>query len=192
MEPVIAVYDACVLYFAFLRDFLVRLAIHGRRQGVLRVKWTGRIHQEWVRAVRRQRPDLAREDLQRVCRLMDQHVRGCRVRGCRRWESRLTLPDPNDRHVLATALACVADVIVTFNTRDFPAHVLSPFGVTALEPDAFVLLFRGADVIVAAAAEHRASLRRPPLSAAAYLDGLSRNGLPATAAFLAADFTGRF
>ena len=28
MEPLIAVYDACILYSAFLRDFMVRLAIH--------------------------------------------------------------------------------------------------------------------------------------------------------------------
>ena len=48
MEPVVAVYDACVLYSAFLRDFLVRLAIHGRGRGVLRAKWTGRIHREWI------------------------------------------------------------------------------------------------------------------------------------------------
>src|SRR5205823_9306305 len=94
--PVFAVYDACVLYSAFLRDFLVRLAIHGRAQGVLRAKWTGRIHREWIRAVRRQRPSVLLGDLLRTRRLMDQHVRGCRVRGYRRWEPRLTLPGPND------------------------------------------------------------------------------------------------
>jgi hypothetical protein len=38
MQPLVAVYDACVLYSAFLRDFLVRLAIHGRREGVCRAK----------------------------------------------------------------------------------------------------------------------------------------------------------
>src|SRR6516225_8923977 len=103
MAPVIAVYDACVLYPAFLRDFLVRLAIPGRRQGVLRAKWTGRIHREWIRAVRRQRPDVLLGDLLRTRRLMDRHVRGCRVRGYERWEDRLTLPDPDDRHVLAAA-----------------------------------------------------------------------------------------
>jgi hypothetical protein len=58
MEPVIAVYDACVLYSSFLRDFLIRLAIHGRRQGSLRAKWTGRIHREWIDAVLRRRPEL--------------------------------------------------------------------------------------------------------------------------------------
>jgi hypothetical protein len=68
------------MYPNFLRDFLVRLAIHGMAQGILRAKWTGRIHREWIRAVLRQRPDL-RLALQRTRRLMDQHVRGCRVRG---------------------------------------------------------------------------------------------------------------
>jgi PIN domain len=192
MEDVIAVYDACVLYPPFLRDLLVRLAIHGRRQGVLRAKWTGRIHREWVRAVRRRRPDLRRGDLLRTCRLMDQHVRGCRVHGYERWEQRLSLPDPNDRHVLAAALACVADVIVTFNTSDFPVEILRPFGVVAVVPDTFVIQFLDTGIVIPAAAEHRASLRRPPLSPADYLDHLRRNGLPATAAALAGDHAGSF
>jgi hypothetical protein len=186
MEPVFAVYDACVLYSAFLRDLLVRLAILGRERELLRAKWTGRIHREWMRAVLRQRPSARYRGLQRTRRLMDANVRGCRVRGYRRWEQRLTLPDPNDRHVLAAALACVADVIVTFNTADFPADALSPFGVAAVAPDPFVLQFVGSGIVVAAAAEHRASLSRPPLSAEEYLGALRRNGLPETAAALAA------
>ena len=50
MEPLVAVYDACVLYSAFLRDLLIRVAIHGRVRDELRAKWTGRIHREWLRA----------------------------------------------------------------------------------------------------------------------------------------------
>jgi hypothetical protein len=180
MEPLVAIYDACVLYPAFLRDFLIRLAIHGRLQGILRAKWTGRIHREWMRAVRRQNPTVRRAALLRTRRLMDQHVRGCRVRGYERWEGRLGLPDPDDRHVLA----CVADVIVTFNVNDFPADVLSPFGVVAVTPDAFAVQLRDSGIVVSAAREHRASLQRPPLSLTDYLDGLRRNGLPATASSL--------
>ena len=39
-------------------------------------------------------------------------------------------------------------------------------------------------IVESAAADHRASLTRPPLSAAEYLDALARNGLPGTAAAL--------
>jgi hypothetical protein len=184
MEPLVAVYDACVLYPNVLRDFLVRLAIHGRGQGILRAKWTGRIHREWMRALLRQRPEL-RAALRRTRQLMDQHVRGCRVRGYERWERRLTLPDADDRHVLAAALACVADVIVTFNTADFPAETLRPFGVVAVEPDTFAYQLLESGIVTSAAVDHRASLRRPPLSASEYLDALIRNRLAATAAALA-------
>jgi hypothetical protein len=186
MEPLFAVYDACVLYSNFLRDFLMRLAIRGRRQELLRAKWTGRLHREWIRAVLRSRPEL-RENLRRTRRLMDQHVPGCQVRGYERWEKRLTLTDENDRHVLAAALACVADVIVTFNVADFPAEVLRPFGVTAVTPDDFVLPFLESGIVMDTAAEHRGSLKNPPLSPKEYLDALRRNRLPNTAAALSAD-----
>jgi hypothetical protein len=187
MEPVIALYDACVLYPAFLRDLLMRVAIHGKFRDVLRAKWTGRIHREWMRAVRRRKPDVSRADLIRTRRLMDQHVRGCRVYNYERWERRVTLPDPNDRHVLAAALACVADVIVTFNTADFPEEVLRPFGLQAVTPDLFVMQMRESGVAVQAAAEHRASLRRPAMSVPEYLEALRRNQLSATAGALAAE-----
>lgn len=183
MEPLVAVYDACVLYPNFLRDFLVRLAIHGRGQGVLRVKWTGCIHREWIGAVLRQRPEL-RMALLRTRQLMDRHVRGCRVRGYQRWEQRLTPPDENDRHVLAAALACVADVIVTFNTTDFPPAALAPFHIVAIEPDAFVYQLMESGIVASAAADHRASLTRPSMSASEYLDALVRNRLPGAAAAL--------
>jgi hypothetical protein len=187
MEPLVAVYDACVLYSATLRDLLVRLAVHGQRRGVLRARWTGRIHREWMQAVRRSRPEIPRSALARTRQSMDQAVSGCRVRGYERWERRLTLPDPDDRHVLAAALACVADAIVTFNVRDFPTQTLAPFGVTAEPPDAFLMALMDSGIVVTAAAEHRASLRRPPLSAEEYLEALHRNGLPDTAAALSAE-----
>src|SRR5262249_22966592 len=143
---------------------------HGHRQGVLYAKWTGRIHREWIRAVRRHYPGISHTALQRTRRLMDGAIRGCRVHGYQRWERRLILPDPNDRHVLAAALTCVADLIVTFNVADFPSSVLHPFGVAAVLPDAFVAQLIDSGIVVAAAAEHRASLHRPAMSADDYLD----------------------
>jgi predicted nucleic acid-binding protein len=34
--------------------------------------------------------------------------------------------DPKDRHVLAAAVRCGADVIVTFNLQHFPEEALDP------------------------------------------------------------------
>ena len=56
------VYDACVLYPASIRDLAVELA----RTGLLRAKWTTRIHAEWINALIRQRPELDRARLERV------------------------------------------------------------------------------------------------------------------------------
>ena len=53
-------------------------------------------------------------------------------------EARLMLPDPNDLHVLATAIASGADAIVTFNAQDFPGHVLAAEGITRRDPDGFL------------------------------------------------------
>jgi hypothetical protein len=57
-----AVFDACVLYPAPLRDLLMHLAL----TDLFRAKWTDQIHDEWIRSVLEQRPDLRREQLERT------------------------------------------------------------------------------------------------------------------------------
>lgn len=71
------VYDACVLYPAPLRDFLVRLAV----TGAFRARWTEAIHDEWVRNLLANRADLSREKLERTVALMNQAVPDCLVEG---------------------------------------------------------------------------------------------------------------
>lgn len=51
----------------------------------------------------------------------------------------LTLPDPDDRHVLAAAIVGGADAIVTANLNDFPDHALARFNIDATHPDDFLL-----------------------------------------------------
>jgi predicted nucleic acid-binding protein len=48
------------------------------------------------------------------------------------------LPDAKDRHVLAAAIKCEAEVIVTLNLRHFPSGVLDRFGIAAQSPDTFL------------------------------------------------------
>ena len=62
MEPVLAVYDACVLYPAPLRDLLLHLAC----VGLVRPRWTDAIHEEWTRNLLANRPVLARAQLERT------------------------------------------------------------------------------------------------------------------------------
>ena len=46
--------------------------------------------------------------------------------------------DPDDRHVVAAAIAAKAELIVTDNVRHFPAKALVPLGIEAVTPDRFL------------------------------------------------------
>lgn len=177
--PVTAVLDACVLYPAPLRDLLLHLAA----AGVFRARWTAQIHAEWMTAVERDRPDLADGRLDRTRALMDRAVPGAMVEGHLALIPTLTLPDPEDRHVLAAAIGSGADVIVTSNLRDFPAAVLAGWGLVAMPPDPFIggLLRSERDQVLAAMRRHRAALVRPPSTPDAYIGALRRQGLQSTA-----------
>ena len=176
-----ALYDACVLYPAPLRDLLMRLAL----TDLFRARWSAAIHEEWISAVLRDRPDLKLQ-LDRTRRLMDAHVLDAVVTGYELLIGSLELPDPDDRHVLAAAIVGRANLIVTKNLRDFPPARLEPYGVEAQHPDVFVRSLLGLHeaATLAAVTEHRASLRHPAKTVDAYLDTLLVQELPETVAFL--------
>ncbi|USQ72296.1 PIN domain-containing protein [Roseomonas mucosa] len=179
----VALYDACVLYPAPLRDLLLRLA----RTNLFRARWSEQIHEEWIRGVLRSRPDL-HDRLDRTRRMMDQAVDDCLVTGYEALSPTLSLPDPDDRHVLAAAIVGRADVIVTFNLKDFPAATLSLYGIEAQHPDTFIrhVLDLEEAVAVAAVKQQRASLRNPPKTVEEFLDILAQQSLPETVTFLRA------
>ncbi|MEZ6143738.1 MAG: PIN domain-containing protein [Zavarzinella sp.] len=182
MSHFTVVYDACVLYPAPLRDFLMHLAL----TDLFRAKWSAMIHDEWIRSVLRDRPDLKPEQLQRTRDLMDAHVRDCLVTGFEDLIPSLQLPDENDRHVMAAAIRAGADVIVTFNARDFPVASLQPYGIETLHPDAFLnyQLDLAPNIVCTAAKKHRASLKKCPKTVSEYLTTLEAQGLAQTVAEL--------
>ncbi len=176
-----ALLDACVLYPAPLRDILMRLAL----TDLFHARWPPRIQEEWMRGVLRKRPELA-DRLMRTRELMDRAIPDCVITGWERIEASLTFPDPDDRHVLAAAIAGQADVIVTYNLKHFPAEALRTHGVEAQHPDAFIrhVLDLDGDIALPAVRGHRAGLTSPHKSVDEYLDTLPRQGLPETVAFL--------
>jgi hypothetical protein len=91
--PVSAVYDANILYPAPLRDLFIRLA----QAGLVRAKWTETIHDEWLRNVLKNNPQLSPDRLARTRNLMNEAVRDCLVTGYEDLIDSLTLPDPDDR-----------------------------------------------------------------------------------------------
>jgi hypothetical protein len=118
--------------------------------------------------------------------LMDKHAIDVLVIGYEDLIPGLQLPDPNDRHVLAAAIRGQANVIVTMNLRDFPSDVLAPFGIEAQRPDEFILhlLDLAPGAVVAAAENHRQSLKNPPKTVSEYLETLERQGLTQTVTVL--------
>lgn len=178
MAAYTVLFDACVLYPAPLRDLLMHLA----GTELFHARWTDRIHDEWMRNLIDNRPDLTLEQLRRTRDLMNAAVPDCLITGYEDLMEGLELPDLDDRHVLAAAIHGRADAIITFNTSDFPPVVLSRFGVQAVNPDSFIVgqLAVAEDLVVDAARRHRRSLRKPPRTVDEYLDTLSRQRLPRT------------
>lgn len=86
-----------------------------------------------------------------------------------------------DRHVLAAAIRCKAQAIVTYNLKDFPADVLREFDIEAIHPDVFLInQFDLSDARVLDAIKTiRARLNNPPRTAIEYLERLAVNGLTA-------------
>lgn len=171
-----------MLYPAPLRDLLMRLAVCD----LFRARWTTRIHDEWMRSLLAKRPDLTSEQLERTRDLMDASVPDCLVTGYEGLEEHLTLPDPDDRHVVAAAILCKAGTIVTFNLKDFPAAVLEPLGITAQHPDEFIEHAFGISpsAVIRAVHDHRASLKHPPMMVDDLFNGYMKQGLVRTVSLL--------
>lgn len=169
--------DTCVLYPAYLCDTLLRLAV----AGAYRPLWSADVLDELRRNLVRRGIDPSRVD-RRIIQ-MNRAFPDATVRGYETLVSGME-NDPKDRHVLAGAVRANAEVVVTFNTKDFPAAALKPYDLLAVHPDEFLLdqldLYPG--LTLAVLEEQAASYQREPTTVPEVLALLERTGVPQFAA----------
>lgn len=178
-----ALLDANVLYSVAICDALIEVAA----TGIYAPKWSARIDEEWIRNLAKKK-ELPEERFHTRRDLMHE--------ACPDWEvteeawisleAGIQLPDPNDRHVLAAALAGHADSIITQNIKDFPPEVLDPLGITALHPDEFLLQQLELEplAVLPAFKAMRTRLQNPQFTPERFVGSMEKNGLVQTAAFL--------
>lgn len=171
-----AVLDACVLVPNVLCDTLLRLA----EAGFYRPLWSIRILDEVHDAVLRIRPDIPPSRMVARLDAMNGAFEDAVVSGWEPVAAGLDLPDPDDRHVLAAAIAGGAQAVVTFNTKDFPADALAATEVIARHPDDFLLdqLDLLPSLALSVLRGQAADMNKPPSDLAGLLSRLGLAGVP--------------
>ena len=133
--------DACVLYPPLVRELV--LAVAGA--GAITAFWSPRVLEEWRIATARKQGPEAMDLIEERIAALHRDFPEASVAPDPVAEAVISLPDPADAHVLAGAMAARAEVLVTFNLRDFPARALSGTGITARHPDGFLWELLGGD-----------------------------------------------
>ena len=155
----VVVLDACVLFPASLRDTLLRAA----QADLYRVHLTDDILEEVCRNLIK--AGMPQDKAQRLfSTIRDQFDDAFIVHHKPLIESMPT--NEKDKHVLATAVACKANVIVTQNLKDFPPNLLAPFEVEAQSPDRFLAhLFQiDRELIMQILIKQAEDLHNPPVT----------------------------
>ena len=137
------VLDTCVLMPPVLCDCLLSVA----KAGFFRPLWSDRILAEWAHASARRGFDASA-----MIDAATAAFSAARQPAAPGIEARLHLPDDNDNHVLAIAIAAGADVLITWNAADFPRGTLAAEGIQRRDPDGFLWQMWSHDPVRAGAA----------------------------------------
>ncbi|CZG43752.1 TPA: PIN domain-containing protein [Legionella pneumophila] len=167
MAHLVVFCDACILYPAPIRDLLMELALND----LLQLKWSHKVLNEWIDNLLENRPDLSRERLEKTVAGMNNALLDCLVEDYETMEAKLTLPDVDDRHVLAAAIVSKSKFIITANLKDFPNKYLSTFKIKACHPDDLFLRLanKNKESFAASVKSCYKKLRRPPQTLEQYI-----------------------
>jgi hypothetical protein len=182
LEPSVVIFDACVLYPFHLRNIVVQIAV----DHLVDARWTDEIHDEWIRSLIADVPGIPIERLQITRKLMNDALPGATVTGYQAHLEAITLPDPDDRHVVDAAITTGASVILTWNLRDFPTKELKKHCLVRQTPDVFLtdLYDKAPDLTLASLANARRNLGKTRISASDFIDILKNQKLRQLAANL--------
>lgn len=150
--------DACVLIPMPLADTLLRLAAEPR---LYLPRWTDHIMTEVARNLQDNFRLTAEQTAYRESEIR-KHFGEAWVEGYEDLIPAMTNHE-KDRHVLAAAVRCGAETIVTYNLRDFPRSALAPYSITAQGPSTFLKNFYALDrdVVRHALEEQAVDIRKP-------------------------------
>lgn len=182
MRKATAVLDANVLYGSFIRDVMLSLFA----AEMYEARWTDQITDEWVRHLTANRPDVTPEKVAKTVNAMNRISPNALVSNYEKYIGQITIPDVDDRHVVAAAIACSAQKIVTWNLSDFPNNILKTFGVVAESPDTFVLglLIEDHEGVIEVLRGMRLRFKAPPVSVDGFFEKLRKNNFRLTTKFL--------
>ena len=166
-EPSIAIFDACILYPFHLRNIVVQAAV----DRLVEARWTDAIHEEWIRNLAANAQAIPMERLQITRQLMNDALPTAMVTGYEEYVPAVTLPDPDDRHIVAAAIAAKASLILTWNLRHFPEIELKKFGLQRMTPDEFLsgLFEKAPDLVIGSLANARRNLSKSQVSASDFI-----------------------
>jgi predicted nucleic acid-binding protein len=167
--------DANVLHPAFLRGALLWFA----DARLLRPVWSKDVLIEWRRSVQRRHADMDEVKCDRLQAAFTSHFPDAEVSNYQTFVDAVTLPDPEDRHVLAAAIVGKCNGIITSNLRHFPAETVSKFGIEVIHPDQFIVNVIDLDEnkAIGACKRHREAMAISKPTADQYLERFEICGL---------------
>ncbi|HLS94126.1 MAG TPA: PIN domain-containing protein [Sphingobacterium sp.] len=175
-----AVQDTNVIYPVVIRDLLLWFAHYD----LYTPKWSANIFDEWKAVMVRK--GISKEEAEKRASAPNKAFPDAFVLNYEGIIPNLTLPDLNDRHVLAAAIKSNANVIVTNNIKDFPKDYLNSFGLGIKTADDFLtdIIDLNHEVSIKAFREMVVHKKNPKMDMYQVLDQLRKSGLTDTANYL--------
>jgi len=169
------VIDANIFFRMWILDPVLTLA----DEGVFEPLWSDAIMQEASRNLPKAWKGATAAQIAAFLAVVNKAYPYAQVPDWREHMEGLELPDPDDRHVLAAAIAAEATSIVTLNLADFPQTVVNRYGIRVEHPDDFLCRMYDSDPQKADMAIRRMieNKKHPPRTLAEEYTGLDKAGL---------------